>query len=95
MEGWTHGKAPDYLEKKIIIYQLIKSPFWCSEAIDSINLKHSLKNLLEDIEGYDIFLDEMYLRNSRLKLSWENWQLNVGELYDKQFIEQDGEVPWE
>lgn len=75
------------IDKRIIISQLIQSPFWCPDAIESINLKHSLEDLCNSIEGYEVYLDEMYLKNNKLKLNWETWNLNTDLL-------QDGEVSW-
>ena len=65
------------LEKKIInIDNIIQSPFWDSEQIDSIYLKYSLIDQNDSINKTNISFIPLYQNNIRYKLSWETWYLD-------------------
>lgn len=65
------------LEKKLInIDNIIQSPFWDSEQIDSIYLKYSLIDQNESINKTNITFNPLYQNNIRYKLSWETWYLD-------------------
>ena len=65
------------LEKKLInIDNIIQSPFWDSEQIDSIYLKYSLIDQNESINKTNISFNPLYQNNIRYKLSWETWYLD-------------------
>jgi hypothetical protein len=65
------------LENKIInIDNIIQSPFWDSEQIDSIYLKYSLIDQNESINKTNITFNPLYQNNIRYKLSWETWYLD-------------------
>ena len=53
------------------ILDLIQSPFWSPEQIESINLKKSLISLDNSIN-----LEKLFESDLRFKLSWSTWNLN-------------------
>ena len=64
------------LQNKIMkIENIIQSPFWDNEQIESIFLKKALisQNKLNNITEIDF--NFFYNENIRYKLSWENWYL--------------------
>jgi len=61
-------------ENKIMqIENLIQSPFWDSEQIESIFLKKSLISLNNSTNLTKICFDKLYLQYPRYQLAWENW----------------------
>jgi hypothetical protein len=58
-----------YINNKHVIKQVIQSPFWYSEQIESIELKKTL----ETLENLD--LNFFYENDIRYKFSWVNWNL--------------------
>lgn len=57
-------------KKKQIIKQVLQSPFWTPEQIESIELKKTLDKL-----DY-IHYNTLYEKDSRYKLAWFLWYLN-------------------
>ena len=82
----------DYLENKLIRSQLIQSPFWSPAAIKSEYLKKSLENLSNEL-GFDLCLEELFIKDLRFRLAWSTWNLDSEEIKIEDFPE-DGEVGW-
>ena len=61
-------------ENIFYIYQLIQSPFWSPEQIESNELKISLNDFTTS-NGFNIKLDKLYSHDLRYKLAWSIWDL--------------------
>lgn len=105
--GWsprgTHGRREilfivynkiDYNENKIKVCQLIQSPFWSPRSIPSEYLKMSLLDLCKTIEGYDLCLENLYIKDFRYRLAWNTWNLDSEEIEENNIFPNDGEVKW-
>ena len=65
----------DLDEKIIHIDNIIQSPFWDCDQIDSIYLKYSLIDQNKFINKTNISFNSLYQNNIRYKLAWETWYL--------------------
>ena len=63
----------DKKNKIMKIENLVQSPFWDSEQIESIFLKKSLISLNNSTNLTKICFDKLYLEHPRYQLAWENW----------------------
>lgn len=62
------------LKYKILnIENIVQSPFWDNEQIESIHLKYSLIDQNNALNLTNISFNKLYDKNIRFKLSWENW----------------------
>lgn len=61
----------ELIDNKYNIKLVIQSPFWCSEQIES----NELKNILIEYTDDNIDLDELYDSDLRYRLSWYTWCL--------------------
>ena len=55
------------------IKNIIQSPFWDEEQINSIHLKNSLIHQNKDTNMTEISFEELYEDNYRFRLAWETW----------------------
>ena len=63
----------DMNKKMIYVDDLVQSPFWNSNQIESIFLKNSLISYNHYINGTTINFDHLYEKYPRYQLAWENW----------------------
>ena len=64
------------LDKKykiLNIENIVQSPFWDNEQIESIYLKYSLIDQNNSLNLTNISFSKLYEKNIRFQLSWENW----------------------
>lgn len=62
-------------KKEIIVKQIVQSPFWDTENIQSIYLKKALEDITSENQHVKINFDHLYDTEPRYKLSWNNWEL--------------------
>ena len=66
----------DQKKRLFTVKQLIQSPFWLPEQIESCHLKEALIKQNNKNNYTDINLDYLYENDLRFKLAWSNWHLN-------------------
>jgi|TARA_Y100000992_G_scaffold302519_2_gene277059 hypothetical protein len=69
----------DIKEKELKVMNIIQSPFWDEEQIQSIHLKNSLVDQNNHANMTTINFDYLYQDNLRFKLAWDTWFKNIGE----------------
>tara|TARA_B100000963_G_C22597769_1_gene658720 strand:- start:920 stop:1555 length:636 start_codon:yes stop_codon:yes gene_type:complete len=69
----------DRPNKILKIKNIIQSPFWDEEQINSIHLKNSLIHQNKDTNITQISFDELYEDNYRFRLAWETWYVEKDE----------------
>ena len=62
-----------------MVKELVQSPFWSSEQIDSIILKQTLIEQNKENNCTTINFDYLYENNLRYKLAWNTWNLDIIE----------------
>lgn len=67
----------DNINKLFIIKQLVQSPFWEPEQIDSNQLKIALTNYKIKFNCTGIDLNYLYEHDLRYKLAWATWHLEI------------------
>ena len=60
------------VDTRCVIKQVIQSPFWSSEQIES----NELKLTLEAFANSKLDLDYLYKHDLRYKLAWATWNLS-------------------
>ena len=66
----------EYEEENIIdICEIVPSPFWISEQIESIELKKSLVNLGE-LKNISVNFNKLFEHDKRYQLAWSTWDLD-------------------
>ncbi len=63
----------DRPNKELKIKNVIQSPFWDEQQINSIHLKNSLIHQNKDANVTSISFEELYEENLRFRLAWETW----------------------
>ena len=63
--------------KEFLVKELVQSPFWSSEQIDSIILKKTLIEQNKENNCTSINFDYLYENNLRYKLAWNTWNLDI------------------
>ena len=81
--------------KELKILQLIQSPFWSPNSIESSYLKMSLEDLCKSIDNYSLNLEEIYVKDLRYKLAWSTWNLDSEEIDFGNNFPEEGEVSWD
>jgi hypothetical protein len=81
--------------KQLNILQLIQSPFWSPNSIESSYLKWSLEDLCRSIDNYSLNLEQIYVKDLRYKLAWSTWNLDSEEIDFCNNFPEEGEVSWD
>lgn len=81
--------------KELNILQLIQSPFWSPNSIESTYLKMSLEDLCRSIDNYSLNLEQIYVKDLRYKLAWSTWNLDSEEIDFCDNFPEEGEVSWD
>lgn len=70
----------DRENKELKIKNIIQSPFWDEEQINSINLKKSLIDQNDYTNMTSISFDYLYDDNHRFKLAWDTWLMDIEDI---------------
>lgn len=62
----------DSSNKTMRVNMLVQSPLWSSDQIKSTSLKKSLETMSDNVD-LQINFDDLYDKEPRYKLEWENW----------------------
>lgn len=62
-------------QRKLIVKEIIQSPFWDPFHIDSNYLKLALEDLNSQNKNITLVLDQLYENDIRFKLAWSTWNL--------------------
>ena len=81
--------------KELKILQLIQSPFWSPNSIESSYLKSSLEDLCKSIDNYSLNLEHLYRKDLRYRLAWSTWNLDSQDINNNLSFPEDGEVSWD
>ena len=66
----------DDVNKILVLKQLIQSPEWNQNQIESNKLKEALISYTNNFKDYRLDLEYLYEHDLRYKLSWITWYLN-------------------
>ena len=69
----------DIKEKELKVMNIIQSPFWDEEQIQSVHLKKSLIDQNNAANMTNINFDYLYQDNLRFKLAWDTWFKTIEE----------------
>lgn len=64
-------------ERQMIVENIIQSPFWDSQQIETTYLKKSLIDQNDVLNMSTLSFEELYKNNIRYKLSWDTWYTKI------------------